>query len=556
MTDTEQSRTRSEDDGPATPQPPPARGRGSRQAARLGVIAVALAILLGVGFRFYDLGGKLIWHDEVSTRILAGGHLHAEWKEVLYSGRVFPVADVQRYQHDDPERSLRETVIGLALDDPQHPPLYYLLAHLWMGVAGDGIGALRALSALLSLLCFPAIFWLSRELFRSTRIAWTSVALAAVSPLLVLYAQEAREYALWTALLLLSTAALLRAIRLTEDAAPTRALVQAWGWYGLASLLSLYTSFSTVSVLAAQVLFLIVRERARLTRVAKAGAVTLAGTALLFLPWVLNLLHHYDAFAISMKWSREIVLPTATLLRILAVNASRITLDLWREPHHLVAWLMVAITLVVMVWALVALARRGPKNAALLLGALVVVPIGLLLGPDLVLGGIRSVSARYLIPSWAAVLVALAFLPFGERRSRWEARLAPVALGAVLLVSIASCIGNARQAAVWTKGISYDLPVVADHINRAPRPLVIGNMEQYHPGNLMALSNLLAPRVRMQFLRPEMEAEYRLPPEPGDVFLISPTIQFRRGLERREHVRTRLVFEDIYLKLWAVDPEE
>ena len=47
-----------------------------------------------------------------------------------------------------------------------------------------------------------------------------------------------------------------------------------------------------------------------------------------------------------------------------------------------------------------------------------------------------------------------------------------------------------------------------------------------------------------------------LPPDPGDVFLMSPTIQFRQGLERREHVRTRLVLEDIHLQLWAVDRAE
>ncbi len=521
---------------------------------RLGVVVIALAIILGAGLRFYDLGGKLAWHDEVSTRILAGGHLHAEWKQTLYSGRVFPVADVQRYQHDDPERSLGKTVTGLALDDPQHPPLYYLLAHLWMGVLGDSIGALRALSALLSLLCFPAIFWLSRELFRSARVAWTSVALAALSPLLILYAQEAREYALWTALLLYSSAALMRAIRLTEDGAPTRALVRAWAGYGLATLLGLYTSFSTLSVIAAQVVFLIVRERARLSRVALAGAATLAGTALLFLPWVLNLLRHYDAFAISMKWSRTIVIPTLELLRILAVNASRITIDLWYEPHHPVAWLAVAISLIAMVWALVVATRRGQRNATLLLLALVVVPIGLLLVPDLVFGGIRSVSARYLLPAWTAIVVALAFLVSDAPRARWEKRVAPAALAALLLVGLASGVNNARQVAVWTKGISYHLPAVAERINHAPRPLVVGNMEQYHPGNLMALSNLLEPRVRMQFLRPEMEATYRLPPDPGDVFLISPTIQFRQGLERREHVRTRLVFEDIYVKLWALAP--
>lgn len=39
------------------------------------------------------------------------------------------------------------------------------------------------------------------------------MALIAVSPFHVLYAQEAREYSLWTVTILLSSAALLRAMR-------------------------------------------------------------------------------------------------------------------------------------------------------------------------------------------------------------------------------------------------------------------------------------------------------------------------------------------------------
>jgi uncharacterized membrane protein len=517
---------------------------------------IALTICLGVFLRFWALDEKLAWHDEVATRILAAGYLHDEWKAALYTGGVIDVADVQRYQHHNPERSVVKTITGLAQDDPQHPPLYYVLARLWISGLGDGIGTLRALSALLSLLCFPGIYWLCKELFRSSRIAWTAVALVAASPLFVLYAQEAREYALWTALILLSNAALLRAIRWTEES-PAWALrpARAWATYGLFTLLGLYTSFSTSSLIAAQIAFLLIRERGRLTRVAKASASTLAVTALLFLPWAVNLLRNYQAFNISMKWSREIVIPRLSLLRILGMNASRMTLDFWRELDCPLAWLAMGLTLISLVWALAFAIRRAPRTSGLLIGASIVLPLGMLLLPDLVFGGIRSVSARYLMPSWIAIEVALAFLLVGEDRPPPARRLSWAALVAVLAIGMGSSFSNAQQTAVWTKGISYELPAVAKAINGSARPLVVGNMELYNPGNLMALSNLLPPRARMQFLKPEMEEGYILPRDAGDVFLMSPTIQFRRGLEARERLRTRLVLEDIYLQLWAVDRE-
>lgn len=510
---------------------------------------VALAIVFGVFFRFYDLGQKLVWHDEVSTRILAGGHLHDEWKSSLYTGRVVSVAEVLQFQEYDSRRSALETITGLAADDPQHPPLYYVVARAWMGLFGDTIGTLRALSALLSLLCLPAIFWFAKELFRSSQVAWRGVALAAVSPMLILYAQEAREYALWTALVLLANAALLRAIRQTEEATFfSRRIARAWGLYGVFTTLALYTSFTTGSVIVAQLVFLCIRERGRLTRVSKSAALTLALVFVLFLPWVITLLKNYQAFAISMKWSREIVVPPLVLFRILAVNASRPILDLWRDPEAMIAWLAILVILALVLWALVTATRKAPNKAGLLVGACIIVPLALLLGPDLLFGGIRSVSARYFLPSWMVVLVALAFLLGKDRSGTRE-----LVFTALLLVGGASSVHNAKQVAVWTKGISIELPTVANHINSAPRPLLVGNMEQYHPGNLMALSNRLEPRVRMQFLRPEMEASYALPKEPGEVFLMSPTIQFREGLEAREHVVTRLVFQDIYMQLWAVD---
>ena len=516
---------------------------------------VLLAIACGVFFRFYDLGQKLIWHDEVSTRILAGGHLHHEWKSSLYTGEVVSVADVLQYQEYDSGRSAIETISGLAVDDPQHPPLYYVLSRTWMGVFGDAIGTLRGLSALLSLLCLPAIFWFTKELFRSSQVAWRAVALAAVSPILILYAQEAREYALWTAVILLANAALLRAIRLTEDAASsTKRCAKAWSLYGLFTALGLYTSFSTGSVIIAQLVFLAIRERLRITRIAKFSVLTLALVFLLILPWIIILLRNYEAFAISMKWSREIVVPPLVLFRILAVNASRSIIDLWHEPQAKLAWLAIAITLATVVWALARAVRKAPNKAGLLIGTSILVPLALLLGPDLLFGGIRSVSARYLLPSWMVVEIALAFLVSRDDASRAELP-SQVGFAVLLVVGITSSAHNAQRVSFWTKGISHELPRVANHINAAERPLLIGNMEQYHPGNLLALSNRLGPHVRMQFLRPEMEATYTLPPNPGQVFMMSPTIQFREGLEAREHVKTQLIFQDIYMQLWRIETE-
>ncbi len=76
-----------------------------------------------------------------------------------------------------------------------HGPLYSLLLHLWCGLSGDGEWALRLPSALFGIALVPALAWFAaRWLGRETAVpaAW----LAAGSPFLIWYSQEARNYSL------------------------------------------------------------------------------------------------------------------------------------------------------------------------------------------------------------------------------------------------------------------------------------------------------------------------------------------------------------------------
>jgi len=67
---------------------------------------------------------------------------------------------------------------------------------------GSSVTVTRGLAALISLFVFPCIYWLCLKLFKS---GWMAMALVAVLPIHVVYAQEAREYSLWPAAILLSS---------------------------------------------------------------------------------------------------------------------------------------------------------------------------------------------------------------------------------------------------------------------------------------------------------------------------------------------------------------
>ncbi len=80
-------------------------------------------------------------------------------------------------------------------DNESTPPLYYVVAWLWVKVAGTGEFGLRSLSAIAGT-AFVGVAYLTGRKLVSQRAGLIAAALAAVSPLLVYYSQEARSYPL------------------------------------------------------------------------------------------------------------------------------------------------------------------------------------------------------------------------------------------------------------------------------------------------------------------------------------------------------------------------
>jgi Dolichyl-phosphate-mannose-protein mannosyltransferase len=93
------------------------------------------------------------------------------------------------------------------------PPLYYLILHAWMQIAGsDSELMLRLPSVLAGVALVGALYWLG-NLVGGRRAGLVTAALAAMSPLVLLYAQEVRAY-VWVMLALtVAVAAVMHATR-------------------------------------------------------------------------------------------------------------------------------------------------------------------------------------------------------------------------------------------------------------------------------------------------------------------------------------------------------
>ncbi len=194
---------------------------------------VVVLLVLGIFFRFFNLDHKLYWHDEVFTSFRAAGFTGKEIGEEIFQNQIFSPQELQKYQRLKPGSTPADTINSLAVEDPQHPPLYFLMARFWMQVFGSSRTASRTLPALLSLLALVSMYALGRELFTSKIAALLATVLLALSPFDVLFAQIARQYSFLTVCVISSSFFLLRALRL-----PTW---YNWGLYTLTTTLGLYS---------------------------------------------------------------------------------------------------------------------------------------------------------------------------------------------------------------------------------------------------------------------------------------------------------------------------
>jgi mannosyltransferase len=176
-----------------------------------------------------------------------------------------------------------DEIVALTAADVQ-PPLYYLLLHRWIALAGDTEYALRFLSAAFAILAVPLLWQLARHLRLHQQAASAAALLVAVSPLWLWYGREVRMYSLALALLLSAGLPLLALFEFRSGI--TRRWQHAAAFAALMTA-ALYTHYYVWFVFGAWALVALVpgwRSRSRAFRLPLATAFVLP--VLAFVPWV------------------------------------------------------------------------------------------------------------------------------------------------------------------------------------------------------------------------------------------------------------------------------
>jgi uncharacterized membrane protein len=519
---------------------------------------IVVLLVIGIFFRFVNLERKVYWHDETYTSLRISGYTAQEVRQQIFNNRVITGTYFNKYQRPNSEKNLGDTIKSLAIEDPQHPPLYYIIARFWVQIFGSSITAIRSLSALISLLVFPCIYWLCKELFRvPLSVPFIAIALVAISPIHLVYAQEAREYMLWTVTILLSSASLLRAIRLESKNKELAKKHQAsnpifvWGIYAATLALSLYTFLLSGFVALAHGIYLLTIAKFQFTKIVKAYIFASLAGFLAFMPWILVVLFNFDKLDSATSWTK-MPINFIALIQAWLIQLNHIFFDLNFGFENPLIYLITPVILILVGYAIYFLYRTTNDKVWLFIVLLIAVPALPLMLPDLLFGGIRSLSDRYLLPSYLGIEIAVAYLLATQIYSGNLARRQIWQMITVLVITcgVISCGVSSQTKTWWSKVISYGNPQVATIINQASRPLLISDSFGINYGNVFSLSYLLEPKVR--FILVKEEKIPKISHQFTDVFFINPANNFRNQIETNYKSKLNLVYQDNYYSLWKL----
>ncbi|WP_445630004.1 glycosyltransferase family 39 protein [Nostoc sp. DSM 114167] len=517
---------------------------------RLRFLIVVL-LMVGIFFRFFNLDRKVYWHDETFTSLRISGYTSNEAKQQIFNGRIINKESFAKFQNPNMEKGLRDTIISLEVDDPQHPPLYYILARLWVGIFGNSVTVIRSLSAFISLLIFPSIYWLCRELFKSS--VWVSevaIALMAISPIHLVYAQEAREYILWIVTVLLCSASLLRALRLESQGGVLRILN--WGMYAITLVLSLYTFLFSGFVIVAHGIYVIATAKFRFTRTVKAYLLASLAGFLAFTPWIQVVIVNLLQLKSSTAWTKR-HLPLDDLIKSWLLQLNRIFIDLDLGFENPFTYVITPFFLVLFGYSIYFICRKTNYKIWLFIITLIMVPALPLMLPDLLFGGIRSLAERYLLISYLGIQLSVTYLLATQlhNKSLVRRRIWQIIMGLVIIGGLVSYGVSSQADTWWSKVISSGNPQVAKIINQTNHPLLISNDSGINYGNVFSLSYLLQPKVQYQLVKGRSIPN--IPDGFTDIFLLNPSDTWRQQIETNYNYKTFVVYGDKNYLVWKIE---
>jgi mannosyltransferase len=367
-------------------------------------ILLLLILLLGFGLRMHDLERQSMWTDEGLSLYRSGLALD--------------------------EVAANKIIIDGVETRDTNPPLYFILLHLWRGVTGESITAMRAIGSLAGFLSIPLVYVLAALVY-DRKVALAAALLMAISPLHVWHSQVMRNYGLLVTLNLFSVYGMMRLALQPKDSRQWRWLLL---WAG-AGLLGIYTHYFSLFIFAYSLLVLgyVIWQRWDVRQ--------LLGRRLFWLGFAFLLLLAVPAFLIAFdrfQAGQQIDFYQFPLTAVLAHALSAFGVGVIQVLVH--PWPRVLPALILFILGIV-LGLRWKRRGMILLLGYQFVPLGLLLLVSVV--NPLYNGARHLLIGLPPFLILVAAgmagrgWPWGKRAPGWlpqAGRALRILLGAAVIL--------------------------------------------------------------------------------------------------------------------------
>ena len=497
-----------------------------------------IILVMGIFFRFANLEKKVYWIDEGYTSLRISGYTESELIQEFGDGQIKEIKNLQKYQRINAEKSVFDTVKGLALEEPQLAPLYFVAVRFWVQMFGDSIAVTRSLSAVFSVLALPCMYWLCLELFNSSVTAWLAVAILAVSPFQIVYAQEARPYSLFVMLVLLSSAVLLRGMRLNTNSN--------WVIYAATLAVGFYSHLLFGMVAIGHGIYVVIIERFRFNKTLISYSLASIAGLIAFFPWIIVFLQNSHNASDKTSWL-SLRRPISELIKNWVLNISGQFFDVglfWELPRpYLISTLPLILMLLIMVvysfyWLLI----QTEIRVWLFVVTLTCVTVGIFLPADLIMGGIRSVNTRYMMPCYLGMQISVAYLFTKVQVTVQLQKLWRVALVILISMGIASCYLYLSADNWWNKSGSLLNVSITRTINLASQPLILTDLSGYsvlNIGNLLGMSRQFNPKAKLLLMSPK---NIEIPGNFNDIFLYNISPELKTQLAKDQRYKIQIIY--------------
>ena len=507
-------------------------------------------VMLSLG-RFIHLGEKPYWNDEVYTSLRISGYTKLEVLQELGSDR-HTFGDLKFYQCLQPQKTLEDSLNGLISDDV-HPPLYFILIRFWATLGGCQVGYLRLFSALISLFIIPLTYTIAKELFDSFPISLMATGLITLSPIYLIYAQEARSYSLLTLISLGSSFILLKILNRSFQSQET---ANDWIPYIGFSSLGLYTHTLYYLVLFVQLVYVQFRQ-AYLSLFQTVQAVQISVTPDQHYPaegeeisnskhnnslgskTVKSLKYHFIAILISISlfglWLLRTVLiqgikiniganytwkafPLSLLGERIALNLTSLFYDFYdpikenllnssdrlfslSDLSFLNQVTIVLLVLFVCYAFIYTLRRVSPLISGFMVA--LCLPSVIFLLKDLLLGGNVSTIIRYQLLTCFVVYLSIAFCSVDQLKKQSNVYIKGAIVMAIVVIfqlQLYSNLTYLNASTWWSKVNEAQIETIATIVNTAKDPFVLIEANHKRMVNLIGLSHLLRSSIPFQIL--------------------------------------------------------